>query len=103
MNMDTETTINEPNETSGLTGEKRFSTQQWVPYDVYDALIRTARTRPDFCAIITKMTEADGLVYVKLTFRTPGKITFVQRLTSFIVVAMREYYIRPMHQSNISS
>lgn len=88
------THLNQSEQELGET--KRFSTQQWVAFDVYDAMVRCARARPDFAAIITKMTEADGLVYLKLTFITPGKITFVQRLTSFIIVAMREYYIRPL-------
>lgn len=84
------------NQQSEFGENKRFSTQQWVPYDVYDALIRTARARPDFSAIIAKVTEVDGMVCIKLTFISPGKITFVRTLANFIIVAMREYYIRPI-------
>lgn len=84
-------------ESSELSSQARkFSTQQWMSYDVYDAVARAARSRPDYACAITKLKEADGMVYLKITFTVPGKIIFVQRLTSFIIVAMKEYYIRPM-------
>ena len=84
--------VMEASESNG--GSRRFSTKQWVSYDVYDAFKRAARARPDFTAEIGRISEADGMVNVNLTFTVPGKILFVRQLTNFIFIAMRDFYIR---------
>lgn len=81
----------EPNESGN---SRRFSTNQWVRYDEYEAFKRCARACPHFAVEVGRIKEADGLVFICLTFIAAGKILFVRQLVNFIIVSMRDYHIR---------
>jgi hypothetical protein len=71
-----------------------FSTQQYFTPAVYDALERAARARPDYMITVKRMSYVDNLVFTRIIVRVPGKILFIRKLTSFIVLALTDYYIR---------
>ena len=73
---------------------RRFSTNQWVRYDEYEAFKRCARACPHFAVEVGRIKEVDGLVFVCLTFVAAGKILFVRQLVNFIIVSMRDFHIR---------
>lgn len=73
---------------------RRFSTNQWVRYDEYEAFKRCARACPHFAVEVERIKEADGLVFICLTFIAAGKILFVRQLVNFIIVSMRDFHIR---------
>ena len=73
------------------TQEKNI-TQQWVKSDVFEAMERCAKYRPDLQIHVTELERnTDGaMVRVKIHING-GKILFAQKLTHFIITSLCEY------------
>ena len=74
--------------------QEKQITQQWVRSDVFAALEKCAKFRPDLQIHITKLEEdSDGLmVKAKIHLNGAGRTLFAQRLVHFIVTSMLEFY-----------
>jgi hypothetical protein len=74
------------------THEKNI-TQQWVKRDVFEAMERCAKYRPDLQIHVTELERnTDGaMVRAKIHINGAGKILFAQKLTHFLITSLCEY------------
>jgi hypothetical protein len=74
--------------------QEKQITQQWLKYEVFEAMEKCAKYRPDLQIHVTKLEEdSDGLmVRTKIHINGAGRTLFAQRLTHFIITSMLEYY-----------
>lgn len=73
--------------------QEKNITQQWVKREVFDAMVRCAKFRPDFQVHVTEMErETDGeMVRAKIHINGVGRILFAQKLTHFLITSLLEY------------
>ena len=64
-------------------------TRQWIKYELYEAMERTSRLRPDLetsVKIIDRGAETAGtVVQVEITINNVGKTVFLSRYTHFLI------------------
>jgi hypothetical protein len=80
--LETGTRIENPN-----TPKK---TLQWVRYEVYEALERCSRRRPDFDAKVELIDKDGDQFQIRMTFNNVGKNVFMARYTTFLIHALTE-------------
>lgn len=76
-------------------------THQWVKREVFEAMERCAKYRPDLQIHVTEVESNDDgtMVRAKIHINGVGKILFAQKLTNFLITSLCEYKEKP-NQTN---
>lgn len=82
-----------------MTNQQKSITQQWVKREVFNAMERCAKYRPDFQVHVTELESDEGMVKAKIHFNSVGKTLFTQKLTHFIITAMLEFKDESVEQN----
>lgn len=73
--------------------QEKNITQQWVKSDVFRAMERCAKFRPDLQIHVSEIERnTDGQMVRAKIHINGGKILFAQRLTYFLITSMLEYH-----------
>ena len=74
------------------TIQEKNITQQWVKKDVYDAMVRCAKFRPDLQIHVSELERnTDGEMIRAKIHINGGKILCAQKLTAFLITSICEY------------
>jgi hypothetical protein len=73
--------------------QEKQITQQWLKYDVFKAMEKCAKYRPDLQIHVSNVEESDDGLMVRAKIHiNGGRTLFAQRLTNFIVTSLLEHH-----------
>ena len=66
-------------------------TQQWVKREVFDAMEKCCKYRPDLQVHVSQIEGDEQMVKAKIHINGAGRNLFTQKLTHFIITSLTEF------------